>query len=283
MSVPGKSGSEGSFPIPRLEIEPPATVLEAGLPPGDPRERWLDSCGTVCLWATVHDDRPSLVAPGCALYELRDDCVRATPFRERAEGLVEDVYWRSVLPLVLQSRGVQALHASAVVGPSGVVAICGRSGSGKSTTAFGLSRRGYRLWSDDAVVVSSVEPPRTAALAGVVRLLPDVREHFQVTSTGLPLGCEIGEEQNIAMIVVLRPNPAAPGTGPRPLASGEALTAVVEHAYCYNFETAKRDLASDYLRLLAGVPVVEIGRPRGLDGLESFLDVIEGLLTADPG
>ena len=81
-------------------------------------------------------------------------------------------------------------------------------------------------------------------------------------------------------IVVLTPNPAAPGSGPRPLASGEALTAVVEHAYCCNFETAKRDLASDYLRLLAGVPVVEIGRPRGFNGLEIFLDVIDGLMTA---
>ncbi len=69
---------------------------------------------------------------------------------------------------------------------------------------------------------------------------------------------------------------------PRPLTSGHALTAVLEHAYCYNFETAKRELASDYLRLLAGVPVVEIGRPRGFDGLESYLDVIERLMTADP-
>ena len=272
-----------TFQIPSLKLAPPSTTLEAALSPDNAREQWLDDLGTVCLWATVHDDRPSLVAPGCALYELRDDRVLATPFRERVEGLVEDVYWRSVLPLVLQSRGVQALHASAVVGPSGVVAICGRSGSGKSTTAFGLSRRGYRLWSDDALVVASVEPPRTVALAGVARLLADVREHFQVTSTGLPLEAEIGEERNIAMIAVLRSDSAAPGTGPRPLASGEALTAVVEHAYCYNFETAKRDLASDYLRLLASVPVVEIGRPRGLDGLEGFLDEIEGLLMANPG
>src|SRR6266480_4230280 len=45
---------------------------------------------------------------------------------------IEDAWYRSVLPLVLQARGTQVLHASAVAGPDGAVALCGASTSGKS-------------------------------------------------------------------------------------------------------------------------------------------------------
>jgi hypothetical protein len=229
------------------------------------------------MWATVREDRPCLVAPGLALFELHDDAVVATPFRAGVELFVEDTYWRSVLPLFLQHRGAQVLHASAVVGPGGVVGICGRAGAGKSTVAYGLSLRGHRLWADDALVVSSVAPPRTAALAGEMRLLPDAREHIDVSSEGVPLEVAVGEERDLALLIVL-----AEGQRPRQLTSGEAFTAVVEHAYCYNLEETKRAMASGYLALLEGVPVMRLNRPAGFDEFEDFLDVVEGLMTAGP-
>jgi hypothetical protein len=229
------------------------------------------------MWATVLEGRPCLVAPGCAQYELHDEAVIATPFRPGVGRVVEDTYWRSVLPLFLQHRGEQVLHASAVVGPGGVAGFCGRAGAGKSTLAFGLRLRGHRLWADDALVVSGVAPPRTAALAGEMRLLPDAREHYDVPPDGRLLEGEIGEERDLALLVVLDVPGAAPQ--PRPLKSGEAFAAVVEQAYCYHLEAAKRAMASDYLALLEHVPVVQLSRPAGLGGLEDFLDVVEGLMT----
>ena len=52
-------------------------------------------------------------------------------------------------------RGWEALHASAVLSPQGVVAFCAGSGTGKSTIARGLSERGYQLCADDAVAVKA--------------------------------------------------------------------------------------------------------------------------------
>ncbi len=49
-----------------------------------------------------------------------------------------------VLPNVALMRGYEALHASAVDSPDGVVAIAGPSGMGKTTLALELLRRGCR-------------------------------------------------------------------------------------------------------------------------------------------
>ncbi len=72
---------------------------------------------------------------------------------EASPDSIEDTYRRGVLPLVLQLRGHEVLHASAVSTASGLLVLCGVSGTGKSTFAYGLSRRGYPLWADDAVVL----------------------------------------------------------------------------------------------------------------------------------
>ena len=72
-----------------------------------------------------------------------------------------------------------------------------------------------------------------------------------------------------------------PGVTPQPrvLTSGDAFAAVVEHAYCYNMEATKREMAAAYLALLEHVPVVQLSRPEGFDGFEDFLDVVGGLMT----
>jgi hypothetical protein len=58
-----------------------------------------------------------------------------------------------VLPLVSVARGREALHAAAVETPLGVVAIAAASGTGKSTLATELIRRGHRFFCDDILVL----------------------------------------------------------------------------------------------------------------------------------
>jgi hypothetical protein len=58
-----------------------------------------------------------------------------------------------VLGLLLRLRGVNCLHASAVVIGDGAVAFVGAAGSGKSTTAAALARRGCAVISDDIVAI----------------------------------------------------------------------------------------------------------------------------------
>ncbi len=58
-----------------------------------------------------------------------------------------------VLPSVSIARGREALHASALLTPAGVVAIAAPSGMGKSTLAGELVRRGCSLFTDDVLVL----------------------------------------------------------------------------------------------------------------------------------
>lgn len=70
-----------------------------------------------------------------------------------------DLHWQQVLlgrilPNVGLERGYEALHASAVESPEGVVAILAPSGMGKTTLAIELMRRGWPLFADDVVVLT---------------------------------------------------------------------------------------------------------------------------------
>jgi hypothetical protein len=59
-----------------------------------------------------------------------------------------------VLPNVSLAHGREALHAGAVETPLGTVAIAAPSGTGKSTLAAELMRRGWPLVADDVLVLS---------------------------------------------------------------------------------------------------------------------------------
>jgi len=58
-----------------------------------------------------------------------------------------------VLPLVLNLRGREALHATTVVTPHGVCAFTGMAGTGKSTLAASFALAGYPVLSDDCLVI----------------------------------------------------------------------------------------------------------------------------------
>lgn len=60
-----------------------------------------------------------------------------------------------VLPDVAIARGYEALHASALASPEGVVAILAPSGTGKTTLAVELLRRGWPLLADDVLVLGA--------------------------------------------------------------------------------------------------------------------------------
>ncbi|PIV24364.1 MAG: hypothetical protein COS40_02070 [Deltaproteobacteria bacterium CG03_land_8_20_14_0_80_45_14] len=59
-----------------------------------------------------------------------------------------------VIPLVINLKGGEALHVSAVLTAKGAVAFAGPTGSGKSTVAGSLLNMGYPLLSDDCLVLT---------------------------------------------------------------------------------------------------------------------------------
>jgi hypothetical protein len=60
-----------------------------------------------------------------------------------------------VIPSISVMKGYEALHASALESPLGVVAIAAPSGTGKSTLAIELMRRGWPLFTDDVLTLAA--------------------------------------------------------------------------------------------------------------------------------
>ncbi len=105
---------------------------------------------------TVFDIAPGMIAfrysDGTAIdVDLRDEVARLTGVIAPDQTLDDFVayLYGPVLGFVLRSRGVLALHASAVVVDTAAVLLVGSQGAGKSTTAAALVMRGCLALSDD--------------------------------------------------------------------------------------------------------------------------------------
>jgi len=66
---------------------------------------------------------------------------------------IQHLLFDQVIPLVINLKGGEALHVSAVLTPKGVVAFAGPAGTGKSTVTGSLLNVGYSLLSDDCLAL----------------------------------------------------------------------------------------------------------------------------------
>jgi hypothetical protein len=258
-------------------------------------EVWRDLDGRIAALAERRDGTLRLSIPGVALYELGagSAVVRALADDESDRHRVIDQFYRTVLPLALQARGYEALHASAVRGPAGVIALCATKESGKSTLAYALGERGYSVWADDAVVfragaegVAALEVPfdlrlrpESAAHFGQSRHVPGTRARRDgrepITLAPAPLA---------ALFVLERSrDPAGPNVAPRSrrLTGGAAFTALLTHAYSFGIDEPERRqrMVEQYLALAARVPVHELRYGTGLEQLPAILDELERALA----
>lgn len=158
-----------SFPLPCLAPAAAALpALELDLVAGEELERRWSGAASPSAWrGRLRDGAELSIAwgrDGDLLFGYGSDArYLLEPGGERmlcAATRIESLGWQRVLlsrvlPVVAIARGYEALHAAAVETPTGVVAIAGASGAGKSTLAAELLRRGYRLFSDDVLVIGS--------------------------------------------------------------------------------------------------------------------------------
>lgn len=95
---------------------------------------------------------------------------------ERAHLLINHV-----LPLVASLQGFLVLHASVVERPGGgAVAFVGRVGAGKSTIATYLAHQGWRVLSDDRLILDSAH--RACAIAPYVRISPEFAARMGISA-----------------------------------------------------------------------------------------------------
>jgi hypothetical protein len=214
------------------------------------------------------------------------DTVTAWPHRAVRREAIAETYYRSVLPIVLQACGTEVLHASAVQA-GGVVALCGTSGTGKSSIAFGLSRRGHRLWADDAVAFDLSGPSVVALpLPFEMRLRPRAAAFFGVEAEAAGAASSGGPLQQVALdpvplaalCVLSRGEEERRGRGVKieRLRPPAGLAALLAHAYCFSLEEdLKRSMVQHYMELAARVPVFALRFRPGLELLPLILDEIE--------
>jgi hypothetical protein len=273
---------------PRLEIvaarQEPSSLWT---PSSADATTWRDAAGGVVAHARASGERYWMDLPGLATFcfDERSDHVVAAPRPGIAADAVAELYWHAALPLVVQARGGEVLHASGVLMPRGVVALCGASRSGKSTIAYGLHRRGYRLWADDAVALEVTEPAITALpLPFDVRLRPATAALFGLGEEAVRLaGGDSSEPAGrvpapLEAVCILDRRRGAPGSLMlAPLKASEAYPALLANAHCFSLEdpARKRLMLDRYLSLVARVPVVTLAVPDGLEGLPGILDALE--------
>ncbi len=158
---------------------------------------------------------------------------------------------------------VETLHASAVVTPAGVAALCARSGTGKSTLAAHLDTRGFRAWADDAVVWmpqdESAVTFRAAAGTDRARALAAVFVLDRADAAGAQLEVEV-----------------------RRVSGAAALTGVLTHAHpCPSDDLARRrSFVDSYAHLAATVPVISVRFRPDLRRLSVLGDACERVLAS---
>ncbi len=251
---------------------------------------WRDHEGVVCAYGYTVCGEHWMYLPGLASFCLdsRSEEVMAVAVPPARPELILNAYCRGVLPMALQARGTEVLHASAVWSPQGVVAFCGASGTGKSTIAFGLSRRGYCVWADDAVAFeASGTSIKALPLPFEIRLRPAVASFLDDDRTAAETssGWQSTERVDVepaplaALYVIKRTASVGSGVSIERLRPSSAFAALLPHAYCFSLENLerKRRMMEHYLDLTARVPVFEIRFESGLEKLPAILDAIEQL------
>ena len=258
-------GAAGAAPPPPDEFDPSATV-------------WRDEADGVIALGKTLEDRHWLHVPGLGAFSFPADGggISAMPEPNADPEIVEDTFRRMVLPLALQAQGREVLHASAVRTPTGVVALCAVSGTGKSTLACALSRRGHLLWADDAVCFEMNRDGVDALpLPFTLRLRPQSAAFFADGGSESEVRSPEESEPLAAVFVLERSESGGPDV--ERLTAASAFREVLTHGYCFSLHdrARKEAMVRNYMELVSRVPVFRVAFSEGLDRLGATLDAIE--------
>jgi hypothetical protein len=252
---------------------------------------WRTSTGAAIAYGWKEDAWFAMYWPGLCTYRFAANVPHITAFPERgaAPAVVYDIYRRSVLPMAMQALDREALHASAIQVDGRVIAFAAVSQTGKSTVAYGLSRRGYEQWADDGVVFELVGGQAMAVpLPFDVRLRPESSRMFgldgsrfqQFSSMDADRCAERNPTALGAVCVLSRSAQSSTGSpvAIERLAPAQAFAAVLAHAHEFdpsNLDRRSRMLRT-YLELLDAVPVYQV---RFRPGAEYFPHVLDALVA----
>jgi hypothetical protein len=256
-------------------------------------QMWPDYDGTILFYCFTHEQQFWMCVPEIAnfCYDDRTEEVQAFALPSASSATILETYYRTVLPVMLQGLGTEVLHASGICASDGIAAFCGVSMTGKSTIAYGLSQRGYRLWADDAIAFELFDRGLLALpLQSDIRLRPSSAAYFAQNQTASVSTSDRSrdnlssqEPKQLVVLCLLQRMPAMRGGAPvqiRRLPPTEAFLAALGHAYCFSLQNMerKRHMMQRYLELTTRVTVFEIRFQSGLKNLPAILDALEQVL-----
>lgn len=196
---------------------------------------------------------------------------------------------------LLYQRGGMVLHGATVEWDGGCVALCGFSGTGKSTLAAALCRLGCRLVSDDLAALSAGDPgkgPLVQPDGRQLKLYDTIIARLGMTAQsgpavrqGLPKHYvsptrALSAPAPLTAVYVLHDAGRGNATSIDQLPPLAAAQALLNQSYRRRLAlmTARHDSRSADLRsaVLRHVPVFRLSRPRDLDRLH---DVAQAVLA----
>jgi hypothetical protein len=258
-------------------------IISAGVAPKVGRQvcEWRDDCGNVFARAFSSDDHYRIDWPGVGAFAFRlgsrDVLVWPEPDARHEE--ISDTFDRLLQPVILQALGKQALHAAAVVGPSGTIAVCGNKGSGKSTLGFAMRLAGHRQLADDALVLQ-LEQDRVnvCPLPFAPRLRPASRLHLGYSDQNPAPHVDVQPTDLVlSAIFLLRQDEQTERPRLALLPQARAFPAVLTHAYCYDAQDRShtRRLVDSYLAIVSLVPVFALQYRPDLQQLPQLIEMIK--------
>jgi hypothetical protein len=196
-----------------------------------------------------------------------------------------------VLPLVLNVRGRDALHATAVLAPRGVCAFLGETGSGKSTLAASFVGAGLPLVCDDCLPIAEsggaivayggyaglrLCDDAVAALAPAHASAPHVAHY--TTKRRVLFGAYAGEGPHaLARVYVVTRDEAAASPRIEPLRGQDAFRALMESSFRLDVED--RAMLERQLALFAALGARDLVRrlrvPNDLGSIEMTRELVE--------
>lgn len=240
---------------------------------------WRDLDGSVCGRSLIagHDRWLDWYEVGVLAFNDRSPVVKVWPVRGMTLESARAEFDRMLRPIVLQALGWQALHAGAALTSEGALLFCGRSGAGKSTTAFALGQMGWTQLADDQVVWQLHDGrPKVQALPFKPRLRPLSQAHLRDnTSPRSPWPTSQGLIPMAAIYLLEQRTDGAPVSISR-VAPAPAFSALLPHAHCFDLSDveATRVFTDDYLTLASEVPVFKVRYAPDLDRLPEMLHTI---------
>lgn len=286
----------------RVGSDPPPSVRE----PTTARHDWRGADGTLSL-SLVKSDSYRLVFPDAAQFAVSVDGtdIVGWPLEGNHADDVGHALLTQVLPRVLSHRGRLVLHASAVVGPRGAIAILGRGGAGKSTLAAACLQDGVDVVADDCLALRHGDDGFIAMRAPRgVRLDRDTAARFFARTTVAAAPEDVAGKVRItaaedmtmqrsgpvrlAGAVLLQPSGAAqPGHHIQfdPLTPAGALMAFIEHSF--QLELWDRRILTarfrEFAALADAIPVVRVSFGRNLDDIATLRDrILDSLIMSNP-